>query len=387
MKQGFFSTVRREICRLASRPIYLVGMLVVPLAMTFFFLEMLREGLPLKVPAGVVDMDHSTMSRGIVRSLNSMELVDVVAQPTDYNQAMDALQRGEILGFFVIPEGFEKDAVGGRAPQLSYYFDLSIYVPGSLMFKGFKTMGVTTAGALVQTNLTDMGAPNSLAGVVLQPFTVDSHPIHNPWLNYDYYLAPSFIFGTIQLMVFLMTVFSITQEIKTGSSSEWLATSRGRIGTALLGKLAPQFVIFGVLGIFINALLFRFNWFPMHGSELWMNIGMLLFIAASQSFAVIVCSVLPNPRLALSVCSLIGILSLSIAAFSFPVESMYGAIAIFAWILPVRWFYLIYVDLALDGWALYYSRFYFIYLLIFPILAALLAPLMKRMLRRPVYVP
>lgn len=387
MSTGFLNVVRRELRRLTARPIYLVGMVVVPVVMAFFFVGMLNPGLPLKVPAGVVDLDHSQMSRRLTRSLDAMELIDVVEAPMDYHAAMEAVQEGKILGFFMIPENFERDAVSGRGPQLTYYFNLSIYVPGSLMFKGFKTMGVTAAGGLVQTNLVSKGAPEALAGVVLQPLTVNSHPLNNPWLNYSYYLSPSFLYGVLELMIFIMTTFSITQEIKTGSSVEWLQTARDRTATALLGKLFPQTVIFTILGWGMNSLLYHWNHFPMNGDELWMAVGMLLFVVACQSFSVIVCAILPNPRLALSVCSLTGILAFSLAAFSFPVQAMYGAVAVFAYILPVRWYFLIYADIALDGWAVYYSRLYFVALLVFPMLATLLSPLMKRALRKPVYVP
>lgn len=188
-------------------------------------------------------------------------------------------------------------------------------------------------------------------------------------------------------MVFLMATFAITQEIKTGTSPRWLQAAGGRIGTAVIGKLLPQTVIFTIIGWGVNSLLFHWNHFPMNGQEWWMILGMPLFVIASQSFAVVMCSIFPNPRLALSLCSLTGILAFSLAAFSFPVEAMYGAVAIFANILPVRWYFLIYGDIALDGWPVYYSRLYFVALLVFPMVATLAAPLMKRALRKPVYVP
>lgn len=387
MSTGLLTVIRREMRRLCSRPIYLVGMVLVPVAMAFFFVGMLNPGLPLKVPAGVVDLDHSQMSRRLTRSLDAMELIDVTEQPADYHSAIKAVQSGRIMGFFMIPENFERDAISGRGPQLTYYFNLSIYVPGTLMFKGFKTMGVTAAGDLAQTNLVEKGAPESLAGVVLQPISVNTHPHGNPWMNYSYYLCPSFLYGVIELMVFLMAAFAITQEIKTGSSTRWLAAAGGRIGTALVGKLLPQAVIFTIIGWGMNSLLFHWNHFPMNGDELWMALGMLLLVVASQSFAVVVCAILPNPRLALSICSLVGILAFSLAAFSFPVEAMYGAMAIFSYILPVRWYFLIYGDIALNGWPVYFARLYFVALLVFPIVATAAAPLMKRALRKPVYVP
>ena len=52
-------------------------MVVVPLGCTFFFLNLMNEGLPLKVPVGIVDMDHSSLSRRITRSLDATELIDI----------------------------------------------------------------------------------------------------------------------------------------------------------------------------------------------------------------------------------------------------------------------------------------------------------------------
>ena len=114
---------------------------------------------------------------------------------------------------------------------------------------------------------------------------------------------------------------------------------------------------------------------------------MVLFVIASQSFALFVCCVMPNMRLALSICSLTGILAFSIAAFSFPVSAMYGAIGIFSYILPVRYYFLIYLDEALRGVPIYFARSYYIGLLVFPIVAMAAAPLLKRHMRHPVYVP
>ncbi len=387
ISQGLWNVIKREVRLLTSRPIYLVGMTLVPLLMAVFFVSLLGEGLPKKVPAAVVDLDHSQISRQLTRSLDAMELINITQRENSYNEAIAAVQRGEVFGFFVIPEDFEREAVAGRAPTLTFYSNLTFYVPGTLVFKGFKTMAVTTSGRLVQTDLVAKGAPSQIAETILQPMTVQNHPLNNPWLNYSYYLSTSFLPGLLELMIFLMTVYAVAHELKTGKSAEWLRTANGDIWTAIIGKLAPQTLIFTVIGFGMNALMFGWLHFPMNGSMADLLLGMFLFVIACQSFAVFVCSVLPNLRLALSICSLTGILAFSIAAFSFPEQAMYGGIAIFSYILPVRWYFLIYIDQALNGIPLYFSRLYYVALLVFPILAALAAPLLRRAVRKPVYVP
>lgn len=378
--------MRREIHRLASRRVYLWAMVLIPLVMAFFFLNLMEEGLPTKVPTAIVDLDNSSMSRNLTRSLGSTELVDLSYRADSYHDAMEMVRSGKIYGFFLIPRDFEAHALAGRTPTLSYYSNMTYFVPGTLSYKGFKTMAVLTSGKVVETSLTSKGLSKEFAGAMLQPIVVDTHPIGNPWTNYSIYLSNSFIPGLLELMIFLVTCYSICEEIKRRTSIGWLATARGSLTTALLGKLLPQTLIFTIMGWGFDALLFGFSHFPcVHlGSML---LAMPLFVMASQAFAVIVCSAVPNLRLAMSACSLTGILAFSIAAFSFPVESMYPSIGIFSYILPVRWYFLIYIDQALNGIDMYYSRYYYMALVAFILVACSTAWQLKKRLLNPVYVP
>ncbi|MCI8998234.1 MAG: ABC transporter permease [Muribaculaceae bacterium] len=378
---------KRGMLQLASRRIYIFMMLIVPIAFALFFINLMNEGLPLKVPVGMVDMDHSTLSRRIGRSLNAMELIDITQDVESYHKAMDKVRSGELYGFFYIPSDFQEKALSGKTPTLSFYSNMSIFVPGSLSFKGFKTIAVTTAGAIVQTTLVSAGADDAVAGSMLQPFNQDIHPLGNPWTNYSIYLCQSFIPAMMALLVMLVTTFSICQEIKRGTSVEWLATARGSMALALAGKLLPQTIIFSAVGVFLQSILFCYLHFPLNNHALHIVFAMILLVMSSQAFAVLITELLPNARLSMSMVSLIGILSFSIAGFSFPVDKMYGGIAIFSYILPIRNYFLIYIDQALNGIPLYYSRIYYIVML-----GLLLLPLigLKRLRKHclnPVYVP
>ena len=105
--------IKRELRRLTSRKIYVVMMLVVPLACSFFFLNLMHEGLPLKVPVGMVDLDHSSMSRQIARSLNASPLIDIDSDFESYHEAINGVKSGDIYGFFLIPSDFQQKAIAG----------------------------------------------------------------------------------------------------------------------------------------------------------------------------------------------------------------------------------------------------------------------------------
>lgn len=380
-------SLRLGLRTLVSRRIYLVCLVAVPILFTLFFINMMGEGVAEKVPSGIVDLDHSQLSRKVTRTLSSAELIDISEDIESFNKAVQKVRRGEIYGFFMIPADFQKDALSGRQPTITYYCNMTYFVPGTMIFKGFKTVAVTTMGGLVETTLVSAGMEESEASTLIQPVAIQQNGIGNPWMNYNYYLTNSFVPGIIALMVALVAAYSICEEIKRGTGPGWLQRSGGSMLIALMGKLVPQAVVSVAVGVACQAIMYGFNHFPMNCPSWHMILAMVLLVLASQAFAVTMCCILPNLRFAVSLCSLSGILAFSIAAFSFPVEQMYPAVGIFSYILPVRYYFLIYIDQALNGIPLYYSRFYYIALLLFPLVALIGLGRLKKRCLHPVYVP
>lgn len=78
-------------------------------------------------------------------------------------------------------------------------------------------------------------------------------------------------------------------------------------------------------------------------------------VLASQAFGVFLSGLfMGQMRLPMCLCSLWGILSFSLAGFTYPVSAMHPVLQSLAWLFPLRHYYLIYVNQALDGYALGY---------------------------------
>ncbi len=382
------SSIRKALIdgikQLTSRPIYILGMIVVPMFVAFFFLDLMDEGLPLKAPTAIVDLDNSSASRNVTRNLSASELVSLDYRPVSYDEAMKLLKSGDIFGFFMIPRNFQADAAAGRETTITYYCNMAYFVPGTLSFKSFKQTAVTSSGGIAKVTLVSAGLSEDLVGTMLQPVTTQEHPIGNPWTNYSIYLSNSFVPCLLQLIIFQFTAFSILQEIKRGTSVQWMNDAGGSILVACAGKLIPQFVIFSVVGLAIQSMLYGYWGFPVNGSMWGMIVAMLLLVASSQAFALLVSSLIPNLRFALSILSLLGIL---LAGFSFPVENMYPMVGVFAYIIPVRYYFLIYINTALNGYELYYVRWEYIAMLLFLLTPFTMLWKLKRSSLHPVYIP
>lgn len=378
----------RTLRQLSGRPLYWYAIFLLPLLIFVFFTSELEEGLPAKAPAAIVDKDHTQLSRKVTRTLDGMQMVKLTKECNSYTQAMDDLRKGEIFGFFFIPENYEADLLAGRSPVISFYTNTTYFIPATMLYKNFKSTAIyTKAGVVLNVVQSATGATAEQITPMLSPVNITGHAIGNPWLNYAYYLAVSFMPGALQLMIFLVTAFSLCEEIKRGTSVRLMRMARGSIVRAVTGKLLPQTIIWWAIALFMESWMYGYNHFPIYGSLFWMTVSTLLFVVACQGFALFIVGCLPNLRLALSICALIGILSFSIGAFSWPVSEMYGAIGIFSWIIPVRYYFLIYITQSLDAMPLYYSRYYFAAYFAFPVAGMLMLWHLKKNYLRPVYIP
>lgn len=373
--------------QLCTRKIFIFAMIVVPVMMCVFFITLLQEGLPVRVPTAVVDLDHSQMSRSLIRNLKAQQLVDVTTEVESYDKAMEAMRRTDVYGFYVIPANFQRDALAGQTPTLNYYSNMAYFIPGTFSYKGYKSVAVVTAAALVKDAAGSKGVSERTVNALVQPVAIDVNAINNPWPNYSRYMTPSFVAGTLELMIVLITIMTITYEVKLNTAHRWLQTAGGSMVTALTGKLLPQTLIWLIVAWCCQALMYSWGGFVLH-CPLWQAMFiMALFVVACQGIGVFIAGLVPNPRFALSVGALVMMLGFSVTGISFPVEKMYGAIGIFSYIYPMRWFFLAHVSQALNGLPLYYSRVAIAVMALMPFLGFLVLPRLKKAMQRCIYVP
>ncbi len=378
---------KRGCVQLVRRPMYFLLMVIMPILSCWFLMDLVKGGSVQRVPVGIVDMDNSILSRQVSRTLNGLQQVNIRHRYANYAEARDAVQRGEVMGFFLIPENLEEHALGGRQPVVSYYVNYAYYAPASMQYKGFKTMSLLANGAIVQTALRTVGLPNETIAATLQPYQTHVHALVNPYTNYNFYLNSTFVPCFFSLFILLVTAFSLGLELKSGLSRQWLRTSGNSMFLALVGKLVPQTVLFTAVGWFIQWMMYRCYDFPLNCNPSNMLVAMFLLVVANQSVAVLLYCFVPNFRYGTMLCTLLGMLSFSFSGFSLPEESMYSWVTAIGYVMPIKYYFLIMVDQALNGIDLYYSRFYYAVLVGFTILPMFLAWHLKKECLNPVYVP
>ena len=383
----FLRIAKREVFRLTSQPIYLFCMVIAPIFCFVFFSTLMEKGLPSNLPAGVVDLDNTATTRNIIRNLDAFQGIKIVAHYESVSQARKAIQRGEIYSFYYIPRGTTEKALANRQPKVSFYVNYSYLIAGSLLYKDQRTMSELASGAIGRATLYAKGATESQAMAFLQPIVIETHALNNPWLNYSVYLCNTLFPGLLMLLIFLTTVYALGTELKENTAGQLMKESGNSIVTALTGKLFPHTIVFFIIAVFYNVYLYGFLHYPCNSGIFPMLLAGLLLVLASQAFGVFLFGLFGSLRLALSAASLWGVISFSISGFTFPVMAMHPTLQALANLFPLRHYFLIYVDLALNGYPLIYAWHSVVALLIFMLLPFFILKKLRTAMLHYVYIP
>ena len=383
-----YNVLFRECHRITSRRLYFGVCILLPLFCLFFMATIFGTGQMENIPIGIVDQDNTAASRTIARRIAATPTFRVTEHFTDEASARQALQRKEIYGYLSIPPQFEQKTVSGTGATLTYYYHYALLSVGSELMAAFETTLAPVALSPIVVQAEALGVGQEQIQTFLLPVEANTHPLYNPDMDYSIYLSQPFFFVLFQILILLVTVYTIGSEFKFGTTQEWMgaATPAGKdpanlrnadMLTAVAGKLLPYTVMFSVIGILANYVLFGLMNIPFQGSLWLMNIVTVLFIMATQALAVLIFSIFPKIAYIISVVSMVGSLGATLSGVTFPVTAMYAPVHAASYLFPVRHFTEAAQAMIYFGAGFAYFWQSVAVLLVFLLLAILILPLLK----------
>ena len=384
---NIWTIAKRELRILYKNRIYGFCMVVFPLLAMVFFTSLMDEGLPEDMPVGVVDLDNTSMSRGLIRRLDAFQSSRVVAHYPSVAEARRAIQENQIYAFLYIPKGTTDNLLSSRQPKISYYYNMASVMSGSLLMKDLKTISNLGSAAVGQATMRAKGYTPAQIQTFLQPIRIDLHQVANPWTNYNVYLSTVLVPGVMMLFMFLISAYSLGMELKFDRGKEWLAKADGNIVVAIFGKYLPQALVFFVLIFFYEFYIYNVLHFPHVGGFGMIVLLSLLEVLGSIGFGIFAFGLMPSLRMSMSVCSLWAVLSFSLAGSAFPVMGMDAPIQALTWLFPLRHYYMLYQITVFNGFPLIDAWFHLVALIAFTLLPWFVMSKIKNAMLTYVYIP
>jgi ABC-2 type transport system permease protein len=383
---GIIPVACREIRRIVSRPIYLVMLIGLPVISFGMLLSIFFQGSPRDLPIAVYDADHSALSRQLIRMVDATQSIQIAGSVQSMEAGKTQIQSGKVYALIVIPEEFEKWVLKGLRSKVILYYNNQFLLPGSLINRD-AAMAVSTLSAGLNLRYRESSGEQLAEALShIEPISIESHVLFNPYLNYLYFLLTTLQPTLFQIFVMTLTIYAAGIELKQGTAESWLKCAGGRIGAALIGKMLPYTISFVLMAIAMQFVQFYVLGIPLHGHAFFLFVSTCMFILAYQSMGLLVVAITANLRFSISVAAFYSGTAFAFSGVTFPTLSMPLIGQFWGYALPLTSYLKIVVDQTMRGAPIQASIPFFGALVLFVVLPPIVfLPRMKKVMQQPQY--
>lgn len=343
------AVIGREVGRIASSPLQLMLMVVLPLASAAWLLAIFDTPMPRDLPMLVVDLDRRAASSTVVRMLDETPTIRIVGDVSSLDEAARVIRSGSAYGAIVVPHGFASDLMDGRSPAISVFHNTQWLLASSLIVRDAQVAVLTASAGAELAALRARGAPRASVRAVGEPIVVRTHTLANPQLNYHHYLLAALLPAVLQMFAAMAMAIGLGSEFKDRTSDAWLTAAHGSLARAFVGKFLVHTAWFMLLAVAMLALLFDRLGMPMRGHPGVLLAASWLFVAAVQAVACALVALTAGLRLAASLVAFYTGIAFPFIGVTFPAMAMPVLARTWAECLPLTHFVRALTDHGLRG--------------------------------------
>lgn len=229
----------------------LIFFLLVPLAYPLLYAFIYTGEVVREVPAAVVDMNKSTLSREFIRKVDATPDVNIQSHCADMEEAKLLLKESKVYGVIYIPESFSSDITKGIQTQVTLYCDMS----GMLYYKAILTAS-TEVSLKMNKAIKAKRAGNTTNRqdeISATPITYEAVNLFNPQAGYASFLLPAVLILIIQQTLLLGVGLSAGTARENNRFRDLVPLSRQYQGTLriVFGKSSAYFIIYAIVSAYI----------------------------------------------------------------------------------------------------------------------------------------
>ena len=301
------------------------------------------------VRIGVVLESDATSARDLAAAFAATRYFDVTPA-RDRREVTPLLTSGELRGFVVIPQDFERRLLSRSGePLIQVITDGS--QPNTAQFVSGYAQGVVESwfaarpdaagSAVMDPGAATSGATISVTarpGTAGPPVSLDPRFWFNPELESRRFLVPGAIAIVMTMIGTLLTALVIAREWERGTMEAIMSTP-ARVPEILLSKLLPYFAL-GLIATLVCALLSIWVFdVPLTGSWLGLFTLTCAFLVPALGQGLLISAVARNQFVASQIAVLSGFLpALLLSGFLFEIDSMPAVIRAITYIVAARYF-------------------------------------------------
>ncbi|MFT5788679.1 MAG: ABC-2 type transport system permease protein [Shewanella sp.] len=277
----------------------------------------------------VVDHDHSSLSRQLIRHADANAKIQVIANVGSIDEAKNWIESGRAHGLLVIPADFRRDLLLGRGVTLSYGGDASYFLIYSAVAEGLISTGLDAGKSMQRLGLLAQGSGAQAADQSLNVVKLNSIPAFNPSLGYTPYIVPGlFLLLLHQTLLIGTSILGASQWKETGY---WQQVSPLKL---VCGRMAAFMFIYTLLTSYYVG--YCYYWYDVSLQASFSTVALLLlpFLLSTTAAGIAFSSLFTRRDLPTQVLLLISMPILFVSGFVWPTALIPESVVAVSQIFP-----------------------------------------------------
>ena len=323
--ENFWKVFRESLSGMLGKPLWLLMVLSVALT-TLPYAHRTMDDLPV----AVIDMDHSVVSRELVRQLDAAPKIATVG----YDQLPEAqhdLAWRKLFAIVVIPLDFEKRVLRGEAVTVPIFGDATNRMANGQIQQDISATYTELSLRYNRERLMRGGFSEVQANVLLQPAVGQLTDLFNPGTSFAAIVLPGLVTLILQHGLLLSST-RVSLNLRGGTPR----SLRQPLSTRL-GRYAAQLLIWIVLAMLLYVIwpyIFGFR----QTSPFWALLGIVLpFLLAVLAFSEFLAELLPSEEAVYLTLTFVTLPLFYLAGYTWPPQAMPDWVLLLANAIPSTW--------------------------------------------------
>lgn len=297
-----------------------------PVLYGFFYPWFYTDEVLTRVPVAVVDLDHTSLSRQITRYADADPRIKVRLVTGSEREAQEALWRGEIEGYALIPAQLKRSVLRGEHAMVRIEANGAYALLNKAVQFGFAEAVGTVSAGVESHKLQASGQSAQQAQASRAPVQLQTVALFNPTEGYGSFVVPA-----VALLILQQTLL-MGAALLTGT---WVEAGQHRANAITwLGRLLALCTLGWASGLFYFGWIFVLHDYPRGGNPLGALALLACYVPAVAALGSLLGLWIGNRERALQVLLFTTLPIAFVAGFSWPVEALPVPLQWLRWLLP-----------------------------------------------------
>ncbi len=326
--------VKREVKIVTSDKTIAALIFAAPVFFGLFYSTVYLNKIETDVPVGIINLDGSMLSAGLVRNLDASQSISITHNYNSIEEIINAVYSDEIQAGIIIPSDFTANLKGNKAAVIKVYLNTTKFLVSNDINKAVNEVTLTMGAAARLKYFKIKGNNSEQSMELIEPLKLEINNMFNFTESYGDFIMPGLLVLIIQQTLLLGLSLSAAKENEFDTFGEMLKITGGSPLKLITGKISFYILLFFGYTVLFYTVLFPIFKLNFKAPAVVVFLVSIINLIAVSTFSLFIGSFFKSRLIVLHIVAFTSLPFFLFSGFSWPAESMPVLIRYLSFLIP-----------------------------------------------------